>query len=120
MAAELAQIDDEPAGMPVRAVGSACKFCMEQVLDVAHKLACGLPDIASHLPQRKHEWAEWHVSIAQQSRNRGIGRWRSAPSLRRRDEGELTKAAHGKGRTDFRLLGWRDGRVEVPEHHHVS
>jgi hypothetical protein len=34
--------------------------------------------------------------------------------------GGTTKAAHGKGRTAFRLLGWRDGRVGMPEHHHVS
>jgi hypothetical protein len=47
-------------------------LCTEQVLEVftiAHVACLILP---SGLPQRKHECAEWHVSIAQQSRDRSM------------------------------------------------
>jgi hypothetical protein len=37
------QIDDEPAGMTVRAVGRAGKFLYGASFGYAHDFACGLP-----------------------------------------------------------------------------
>lgn len=98
--------------MPVRAFVA----CMEHVWDIAHDLACGLPDIASDLaglPQRKHEW---HLSIAQRCRieksvdGGGIRRLRS---LHTRHEPRQRMAKRQQA------FAWSEGKVEVPEHHSV-